>query len=323
MSENTHAGTDKKPESLDDNISSPPNPGVLVYQGAEARLYASELYTSTCPRSCIVKERFVKRYRHPMLDSSLSIQRNRAEVRLLLHCRRLGIDVPPVLQIDVRSRRIWLGRIGPNALTLLEWFKQLVSYCSSNVGASGDEFPAVKVAGKRLERLVSALGRLLARLHANHVIHGDLTMANILIRSPTPAEESGLTEPRLALIDFGLSSMVSHTAAQRLPEEKAVDLYVFERALINAIDKQLLADIGSEFPEFKSPETLIQCILDAYRAHYPEEATVLRQEEDETKKKAKQRSEPTKAEQLRTEVKMNLTKLDEVRLRGRKRVMVG
>ncbi|KAF8560470.1 hypothetical protein P879_08194 [Paragonimus westermani] len=293
--------------------------GTLIHQGAEARLYVTELYTSSTPRKCIVKERFVKRYRHPSLDSSLSIQRMRAEVRQLVHCRKLGIDVPPVLLVDVPSRRLWLGMIGPDALTLHDWFNQLAEQLICEPDEQGDTLNKVLRSrlGTRLQQLINSLGRLLARLHANHIVHGDLTLANILVRKATEAEEAGLAEPCLALVDFGLSSTLSHSSLLRLPEEKAVDLYVFERALINAINHRFLSLIAGDFPQFDSPENLMNCVLDAYRVHYPSQATSLRRESggDDGLGHSK--------ELLQTEVQTNISKLDEVRLRGRKRLMVG
>lgn len=59
-----------------------------------------------------------------------------------------------------------------------------------------------------------ALGVLLGQLHNANIIHGDITTSNILV-----------VEDKLVLLDFGLSS----TSA--LHEDKAVDLYVLERAL--------------------------------------------------------------------------------------------
>jgi hypothetical protein len=45
--------------------------GVLLGHGAEARV----LQTTFCGRTCVVKERVVKKYRHPMLEASLSKKR--------------------------------------------------------------------------------------------------------------------------------------------------------------------------------------------------------------------------------------------------------
>lgn len=161
-----------------------PIPTILLHQGAEARVFSAQLSTSAGPKLCVIKERFVKQYRHPALDASLSGQRLRAEARLLLHCRKLGIDAPPVLLVDIPNRRLWLGHVGSDALTLNGWFRSLATTYTTTVAPQGDQNDSstFQVVGARLTQLTVALGRLLARLHANHVVHGDLTMANILIR---------------------------------------------------------------------------------------------------------------------------------------------
>lgn len=121
-----------------------------------------------------------------------------------------------------------------------------------------------------------------------------------------------------------MASAISHSATQRLPEEKAVDLYVFERALINALDLDFLQRIGSCFPQFATPEALMNCVLESYRVNYSSEATPLRREGDE---KAGSKANVVKTQDslstLQAEVKANIAKLEEVRLRGRKRLMIG
>lgn len=76
-------------------------------------------------------------------------------------------------------------------------------------------------------------------MHKTDIIHGDLTTSNMLLRSSLD----------IVLIDFGLSYIST------LIEDKAVDLYVLERA------------IGSTHPEpedRKREDTLIERILRAY-----------------------------------------------------------
>ena len=58
----------------------------LIKQGAEAKIYESDFYN----RPCIVKERFVKAYRHESLDRSLTQQRLKSEARAMLRCRMKG-----------------------------------------------------------------------------------------------------------------------------------------------------------------------------------------------------------------------------------------
>lgn len=58
----------------------------LLKQGAEARVYRAEFLG----KPAIVKERFQKRYRHPVLDEKLTHRRTVQEVRSILRCRRAG-----------------------------------------------------------------------------------------------------------------------------------------------------------------------------------------------------------------------------------------
>lgn len=101
-----------------------------------------------------------------------------------------------------------------------------------------------------------AIGESLAALHGHNVVHGDLTTSNLLVTK----------DGTVWMIDFGLS------ATSLSVDDKAVDLYVLERAFLST---------------HPSLTHLFQLILLAY--HDP----------------------------------IVLKKLSEVRMRGRKRTMVG
>lgn len=58
----------------------------LIKQGAEARVYRIRFLG----KNAIVKERFPKRYRHPVLDEKLTRRRTAQEVRSILRCRKAG-----------------------------------------------------------------------------------------------------------------------------------------------------------------------------------------------------------------------------------------
>lgn len=58
----------------------------LIAQGAEARLYKG-LYLG---RMSLVKERFVKNYRHPELDARLTKDRIKAEARAIIRAKSAG-----------------------------------------------------------------------------------------------------------------------------------------------------------------------------------------------------------------------------------------
>lgn len=117
-----------------------------------------------------------------------------------------------------------------------------------------------------LEQLAERMGQILAKMHDEDVIHGDLTTSNMLLRCSLENEA-----PDLVLIDFGLSYISA------LPEDKGVDLYVLEKAFLST---------------HPNTETLFEKLLKSYTESSKKSSAVIK-------------------------------KLDEVRLRGRKRSMVG
>lgn len=81
-----------------------------------------------------------------------------------------------------------------------------------------------------LIQVAYAIGEVVAKMHNVNVVHGDLTTSNIMIRNPTTVTTSYPSwKPNLVLIDFGLAGTAGAKGVSH--EEKAVDLYVLERAL--------------------------------------------------------------------------------------------
>lgn len=147
------------------------------------------------------KVRFEKKYRHPQLDKRLSRLRTRAEVRSIERLTQrdphvLGKIMPKILFSD--DRVVIMTRVlnSETANTLLTQYRT-----SSKDG--------------QIDRLLENIGSLIGKVHSSKIVHGDLTTSNILIDS------SGNLVP----IDFGLSSNSESS------EDRAVDLYVLERAL--------------------------------------------------------------------------------------------
>lgn len=171
----------------------------LLSQGAEAHVYA----TTFCGRACVLKRRVRKAYRHPTLDAQLQTSRTLLEARLLTKCRRVGVAAPTVYHVDVATGSIYMERVV--GLTLKQF-----------VGSAAILTPELHAAA-------AALGRGVAALHNADVIHGDLTSSNVLVRP----HEAGVADVPLTFIDFGLGYSSAMT------EDKAVDLYVLERALVS------------------------------------------------------------------------------------------
>jgi TP53 regulating kinase-like protein len=114
------------------------------------------------------------------------------------------------------------------------------------------------------------IGTLVGKMHAAGVVHGDLTTSNIMVTNPPQTsdinqETKQRWEADLVLIDFGLASsttVISDAASnnnkkphkqQHNAEEKAVDLYVLERAFL------------STHPE---SEPLVEEVLKGYREFF-------------------------------------------------------
>lgn len=146
-------------------------------RGAEAVLSK----TTFIGRAAVVKSRIAKGYRVKELDSRLRTERTRSEARLLHKAKLAGVDCPTVLCVDD--------------------FGITMTF----------------VDGKRPEmtkKQSAGAGAILAKLHANDIIHGDYTPANLIQDKNT-----------LFVIDFGLG-FVSNDI-----EDKAVDVFTMLRAL--------------------------------------------------------------------------------------------
>ncbi|XP_077247896.1 protein kinase superfamily protein isoform X2 [Tasmannia lanceolata] len=171
--------------------------GVLLKQGAEARVFESTFLG----RRSIVKERFSKKYRHPSLDSKLTLKRLNAEARCMTKARKLGVSTPALYAMDPVLHTLTLEYVeGPAVKEILLVF-----------GEHG-------VIEEQMDDVATQIGNAIGKLHDGGLVHGDLTTSNMLLQNGTN---------QLVLIDFGLS----YTST--LPEDKAVDLYVLERALLS------------------------------------------------------------------------------------------
>jgi len=168
----------------------------LEKQGAEARIYSGTFLG----QNVVVKERFCKKYRLPELDAMLTKDRHRSECRALLKCKSLGVPVPTMYLCDNETSVIVMQRM-ENTITARDCINKLLKEKDQQT----------------LEKLAASIGSLVAKIHSGGLIHGDITTSNILV------EPCG----KLYFIDFGLSFQ------EGVSEDKGVDLYVLERALIS------------------------------------------------------------------------------------------
>ncbi|GAA5991421.1 hypothetical protein JCM10908_003306 [Rhodotorula pacifica] len=291
-----YAAQQPETESLSKPIRDLIASSALVKQGAEGRAYQCQLLPSPlmtvstssassetvapirlAPEPILLKHRFPKRYRHPALDAQLTRQRLVSEARSLARCLKAGVSVPALRLVDVRQ-----GCLG------MEWIdgwtvRELLG------GGQDDEVDAVDAEPRTNlpvsappsalreaeDEILAAIGQEIARMHLADVIHGDLTTSNLMVRRQ--ATSGSPLEP--VIIDFGLSS------SSPMHEDRAVDLYVLERAF------------ASTHPVLPGAVPHFDRVLAGYR---------------DTLQSAR------RGEWERTE-----KRFEEVRLRGRKRSMLG
>ncbi|KAK6462510.1 kinase-like domain-containing protein [Scheffersomyces coipomensis] len=260
--------TDRLVKEIEGHL--PHIPLEIVSQGAEALVFQ----TSTHPyiddpylknqKKYIVKFRPSKPYRHPIIDASINKTRTIGEAKFMTKLNKLGINSPSIISVDYSKAIIWMEFLGSELTNGdISSFKNWLWYLERNESEA-------KCVDEQVEQVCKKVGELIGKLHMNDMIHGDLTSSNIILQDFEPA-----------LIDFGLSSYSG------LAEDKAVDLYVLERAILST---------HSVFSD-----TYNGWLLEGYGSIH--------------KQYSKQGGTKKYAETIK--------KLEDVRLRGRKRSMLG
>jgi len=229
---------------------------VLLRQGAEAKIYTGTFLG----QKSIVKERFSKKYRHPQLDERLTKERLKGEIRSLMRCKIANIRTPTIYFVDMNNG-LFVMEYLDSATTCREYIDSLLKNSTANF----DETRS------KLTNLSMKIGQILGQMHKNNVIHGDLTTSNMMVQKET--DNGGY---KICLIDFGLGF------AEGSPEDKGVDLYVLERALIST---------------HPNTEFMFDAVINSYKKEM-------------------------KAER-KTECDEIIRKFEDIRMRGRKRTMVG
>ncbi|CCW63410.1 unnamed protein product [Phytomonas sp. EM1] len=202
-----------------------------ISQCAESKIYMADFYG--LPAVC--KHRFEKQYRHAKLDKKLREQRTLREARALARCRKHGIRCPAVYAVNRKDCKIIMEHIKGQTLKVV--LDNELKQCSQREAGGGNEEGGA--ATPYAQQLLRGVGEVVGQLHNADVIHGDLTTCNFMVEDDTHGEgpARGLYPPALmpsgarkslVVIDFGL--VADKTSA----EERAVDLYVLERAVVSA-----------------------------------------------------------------------------------------
>jgi TP53 regulating kinase-like protein len=301
---------------------SPRSEWELISQGAEARVWKLQLLQqqkddeegdpsapsndddddgkdddntiSNEPTTIICKERFSKAYRHPDLDAKLTKSRCRSEARILERCCAQKseddkVRVPRVLRVSPPS--LYLEYLdGPNVKAYLQDAAAEANQVSSSGAAVDQDGDVTMKSTIDYLKLAKNIGRIVGSLHSIGIVHGDLTTSNmILLQENNHRHHQQRQQQRQQQNDEYELTIIDFGLAKSTfsVEEQAVDLYVLERAL------------QSTHPEL--PSSFLDEVLDSYSTIVSKAAT------------------STKGKNTQTA----LQRLEQVRLRGRKRECFG
>ena len=184
-----------------------------IAKGAEAIIYKKD--------DLVIKERISKGYRLPILDKQIIKRRTKAETKILK--KASNIIFTPIPQETKEYNKIIMPYIkGEKLSDFLDSYDQDLQ-----------------------EKIMFQIGKSIAKIHKEGIIHGDLTTSNMIYipKSKTPI---------VYLIDFGLGYLNGKY------ENKGVDIHLLKQAL--------------EAKHFTNWKTLFKEFEIGYRSIEPKEA---------------------------------------------------
>ena len=229
-------------------------------------------------RETLAKHRFGKSYRLEVLDRKIRSTHMAAEARALVRAKSLGVGVPEVYLVDPHNMVLYMEYVHGVAL------KHFLN--AGHEGVMGEEGGGEGGEGEGealglVHRVLREVGAAVGALHNGDVIHGDLTTSNFMLAWEGSAAYDSLSgaafdaaafhgvrgrgeDIRVVAIDFGLSSFSRLDGA----EDKAVDLYVLERAFLSTHPgaEELFAVVLSAYRNASSDPDPVFARLDIVRA---------------------------------------------------------
>lgn len=235
-----------------------------VSQGAEALVLSTHVHPYYPKEGkYIVKFRPRKPYRHPKIDTLITRSRTVGEAKFMVKLAKVGVPAPKLVLLDAANGVIIMESVGD---VLGDGNVSLLKNHLWHLEKSGSDCLSDDV-----QSVCRKTGQVIGKLHMNDMIHGDLTSSNILLQGDDSF-----------LIDFGLSSY------SNLAEDKAVDLYVLERAVLSTH-----CDYADKYNEW-----LLRGYEEVHAGEYGSKGG-------------------------KNKYKETMRKLEDVRMRGRKRSMLG
>jgi len=191
----------------------------LIQRGAESKVYISTLFG----RKIIIKRREEKKYREKKLDKNLRKARTVEEARVLIKANKNNIPVPLVYYIDQHKKfDLWMEYIHGELLRDVEIKNKKMK--NKKPGDFEHNFEHYN--------LYKKIGECLAKLHNTDIIHGDFTLANIMINNKMIDSKGNNKNNKLWIIDFGLSSFSNEI------EEQAIDIILMQKSISSIVKEE-------------------------------------------------------------------------------------
>lgn len=185
----------------------------IISQGAEAII-------KLIKNKKIIKERIKKSYRIKELDEKLRRFRTKRERKILEKASKIT-DVPKLIGKEEKFSIEMEFIDGEKLSECLDSFSE-----------------------EKQEKIMKEIGKIIAKLHKEDIIHGDLTTSNMILKNE-----------KIYVIDFGLSFI-----SKRI-EDKAVDLHLIKQAL--------------EAKHWKNYENLFGWLIESYKKNYEKAEEIL------------------------------------------------
>jgi len=159
----------------------------VIKRGAEAIIYLAEWHG----RKVIIKKRVKKSYRIKEIDERIREQRTKKEALLMMAARKAGVSVPIIYDLKVKDKEIVMQYLEGQRI------KDVIDEKSE----------------KWQRKICHEIGKSIANLHKNGIIHGDITTSNMI-----------WMKNKMYFIDFGLGMKSKEN------EDRGVDLHLLMEA---------------------------------------------------------------------------------------------
>ncbi|ORD97786.1 BUD32 [Hepatospora eriocheir] len=162
---------------------------------------------------CVLKKRVSKDYRVKELDDQINRTRTNREAKIIQKLNSLNVN-SPMFKGATRNYEIFMTKVVGKTVK-----EKLIESLSEQDGLLSNI------------KIIKDVAKIVKTMHINDIVHGDLTTLNFIIKDNND----------VYVLDFGLSFNSTKS------EDKATDLYLFEKGLVCVHSEDLLKLFYEEY----------------------------------------------------------------------------